>query len=115
MKHLIAVAALAIAGPAVAQEAPDVDAALAALDGAEVVATGQIGEISANSILFLRTDTATFPVAFALPREELARLDGCALSFMGDGNCAVSAKAEMEVDGNTVTLLVYELISLTRD
>ena len=84
------------------------------LVGREITVTGHIGaglDISDNEALSFRDQEGNiYPVIFDAGRTARKSLEGCEFAMFGGGSpCAMDGKAEVELDGSSLRLIVYEV------
>lgn len=85
--------------------------------GAEVEITGHIGtglDMTDDEALTFRDPEGTvYPVVFDAGRTARKSLEGCKFEmFSGGTPCAMSGKAEVELDGSRLRLIVYEVADI---
>lgn len=85
--------------------------------GIEVQITGHIGSgldlMDDEALAFRAEDEITYPVIFDAGREARKALDGCKFAMFGGGSpCALNGKAEIELDGSRIRLIVFEVTSI---
>ena len=84
------------------------------LTGREVGIAGHIGsglDIGDDEALSFRDAEGNFyPVIFDAGRTARKALEGCVFAMFGGGSpCAMDGKAEVELDGSRLRLIVYEV------
>lgn len=111
---LAAVTALSWADGAAAETLEDLRARIA---GTEVDITGHIGTgldlMDDEALTFRTADGTVYPVIFDAGREARRSLEGCKFAMFGGGSpCALNGKAEIELDGSRIRLIVFEVGSI---
>jgi hypothetical protein len=86
----------------------------AGLTGREIAVTGHIGsglDIGDDEALSFRdAEGNVYPVVFDAGRTARKSLEGCKFAMFGGGSpCAMDGKAEVELDGSRLRLIVYEI------
>ncbi|MDP3197650.1 hypothetical protein [Tabrizicola sp.] len=87
------------------------------LTGREITVSGHIGtglDIGDDEALSFRDlDGNTYPVVFDAGRTARKTLEGCKFAMFGGGSpCAMDGKAELELDGSRLRLIIYEVASI---
>lgn len=108
---LAAFALTVLASPALAATLEDLRAGLT---GAEIDVSGHIGtglDIMDKEALSFRDGAGNvYPVVFDAGRAARKSLDGCTFAVFGGGSpCAMQGKAEVELDGSRIRLIIYEV------
>ncbi len=85
--------------------------------GSEVEISGHIGtglNIMDDEALSFRDKTkVVYPVVFDAGREARKKLDGCEFAIFGGGSpCEITGKAEIEMDGAAIRLIIFEVTNL---
>ena len=84
------------------------------LTGREVAVTGHIGsglDLGDDEALSFRdAEGNVYPVIFDAGRTARKALEGCEFAMFGGGSpCAMDGKAELELDGSRLRLIIYEV------
>ncbi|AZB65040.1 hypothetical protein EBL87_15300 [Cereibacter sphaeroides] len=112
MNKLLLTAALIAAGTALSAETKaGISAATAAIDGLEIVASGEIMTAGMHDRfpMFREDDGGFYKIELALDRKSLAATKGC------DGiltNCHADISAEIRVDGGDIKLIIFDVRNL---
>ena len=115
LKHaLAAILATILPIAAHAETLPELRAGLA---GREVAVTGHIGaglDIGDDEALSFRdAEGNVYPVIFDAGRTARKSLEGCKFAMFGGGSpCAMEGKAEIELDGSRLRLIIYEVAKI---
>ena len=85
--------------------------------GQEVEITGYIGTglnmMDKEALSFRDESKTVYPVVFDAGRAARKQLEGCQFSmFSGGTPCAMTGKAEIELDGATLRLIIFELSNI---
>lgn len=112
---------LGLAAPALtAQEGlpslPGLQDTLAEIAGREVIARGHIGSgldfTDDEALSFALPDRTTFAVVFDAGREARRQLEGCEFEMFGGTPCPATVKAEIEMEGSRVRLIIFEVMEI---
>lgn len=84
------------------------------LTGKEITVAGHIGtglDIGDDEALSFRDDEGNiYPVVFDAGRTARKSLEGCEFAMFGGGSpCAMEGRAEVELDGSRLRLIIYEV------
>lgn len=107
---------IALATPVAAEPLPDLFDVLAEVNEREVQVQGNLIK-GADGSPRLQTDSGFFSLRYALSRQNLKSAEAC----VGDGSifnrteCPIRALAELEINGSSVHLLVFDIEFLDRD
>jgi hypothetical protein len=106
---------LASAGAATGETLQDLRQRIA---GSEVEIAGHIGTglelLDDEAIAFRDAEGNVYPVVFDAGREARRKLEGCKFAMFGGGSpCAMSGKAEIELDGSRIRLVVFEVTGIS--
>lgn len=108
--------ALCLMLPAVSATAGTLADLRQSVAGQEVEITGHIGvglDLMDNEALSFRDSEKTiYPVVFDAGRSARKALDGCKFEMFGGTPCAMTGKAEIELDGARIRLIVFEVTSI---
>ena len=85
--------------------------------GSEVEIVGHIGTgldmMDDEALHFRDQDEVLYGVIFDAGRVARKQLEGCKFAMFGGGSpCAISAKAEVEMDGSSLRLIIFEVSSI---
>ncbi len=98
-----------LAGTASADALPDVDLVLSEIQEREVSVTGFLGSGGIHDAK-LQTESGTYQIFYALPRDQIKRAEQCELNLFSDENtCRVTAKAEIKIEHTLVKLIVFQI------
>ena len=105
---------LLVAPPALAGSLADLRSSIA---GQEVEITGYIGTglnmMDKEALSFRDESKTVYPVVFDAGRTARKQLEGCQFAmFSGGTPCAMSGKAEIELDGATLRLIIFDVSSI---
>lgn len=111
MRSAVIFALCGLAGPTFAETLVELRGRIA---GSEVMVAGQIGSglnmMDDEALAFRDADGTTYEVVFDAGREARKALDGCKFALFGGGTpCALTARAEVELDGANLRLIVFEV------
>ena len=111
MKRLGALFLASLVTPAAAESLAEMRVDLT---GREITVTGHIGsglEIGDDEALSFRdAEGNIYPVIFDAGRTARKSLEGCEFAMFGGGSpCAMEGKAEVELDGSHLRLIIYEV------
>ncbi|WP_422074088.1 hypothetical protein [Tranquillimonas rosea] len=110
--RILAVVIAMLGAPAVAQDLPSVDAALADFDGTEVSASGRIYIIRQPGTASLQVGEQSYLSSFALDRETLEAVAECT----GDNpTCTADVSAEIRMVEDRVHLLIFDVRNLRQE
>ncbi len=87
------------------------------ISGSEIMVEGHIGTgldmMDDEALVFRDADGATYEVVFDAGRDARKALNGCKFAMFGGGSpCALAAKAEVELDGSNLRLIVFEVTTI---
>ena len=102
---------LAAAGAASAETLQDLRQRVA---GSEIDIAGHIGTgfalMDDEALAFRDAEGNFYPVIFDAGRDARRKLEGCKFAMFGGGSpCTMSGKAEIELNGSRVRLIVFEV------
>lgn len=85
--------------------------------GVEVTIEGHIGTglfmMDEEALAFRDVEEIVYAVVFDAGREARKSLEGCRFAMFGGGSpCALSGKAEIELDGSQVRLIIFEVSTI---
>lgn len=116
MRVLFGAATIAVCATSVsAQELPDLVGAVSSLDGVEVQSSGYFApKLGGGDLMFRADGGGLFSARLALGRDDLSKVDKClgqrrSLVSPPPDACQVSIKAEIEIRGSSVDLMIYEV------
>ena len=85
--------------------------------GSEVEIVGHIGTglniMDDDALNFRDQDKVLYGVVFDAGRDARKQLEGCKFAMFGGGSpCAITAKAEVEMDGSNMRLIIFEVSTI---
>lgn len=85
--------------------------------GSEVEISGYIGSglniMDSEALNFRSADKVVYEVVFDAGREARKKLVGCKFAVFGASSpCAITGKAEVEMNGSSLRLIIFEVTSL---
>ncbi len=85
--------------------------------GREIAIAGHIGTSldlgDEEALIFRDAEGNIYPVTFDAGRKARKSLEGCKFAMFGGGSpCAMEGKAEVELDGSHIRLIIYEVVKI---
>lgn len=86
------------------------------ITGQEVEVSGFIGTgldlMDAEALTFRDSDKTNYAVVFDAGRDARKKLEGCKFEMFGGTPCAMTGKAEIELDGARMRLIIFDITTI---
>ncbi len=94
----------------VATNATTLQDAVNSINGKEVTVSGFIGySWASDEFVRFESEGHVYDVILEAGRSARKTISGCKLKLFGSGGCIANAKAEIQIKGDEITLLIFEL------